>query len=152
MKMSLKMCSLAVICLAPLLSWAQEGLAVKALRAAPRQASIYEITFSTSDVLAVDAEVRMTFPAAYDLSGLEIVGSTSINGGLTFSRDGQRVIVKRTGLGAVVPSGQKVGLQLGLIKNPSTFANAEPVRIEVLHSQKATTAKAFASSVEFQSR
>jgi hypothetical protein len=144
-------CSLAAIFLATAVL-AQEPMAIKALRAAPRQASIYEISFSTTEALAVDAEIRVVFPAAYDLSGLEIAGSTTINGGLTMTRDGQRVVVKRTGLGTVVPSGQRVSLQLGLIRNPSSFAAAEQVRVEVLHSKKATAAKAFASSVEFQSR
>jgi hypothetical protein len=147
----LNLCSLVAIFLVPAV-WAQESMAIKALRAAPRQTSIYELSFSTNEALAVDAEIRLTFPAAYDLSGLEIAGSTTINGGLTLTRDGQRVVVKRTGLGTVVPRGQKVGLQLGLIKNPSNFATAEQVRVEVLHSKKATAAKAFASSVEFQSR
>lgn len=145
------LCSLFVICAASLSS-AQEKMTIKALRAAPRLASLYEISFVTSEALALDAEIRITFPASYDLGELDIAGSTTINGGLTLTRDGQRAIVKRTGLGTVVPRGQKVSLQLGLIKNPPIFANAEPVRIEVLHSQKTTTAKAFASSVEFQSR
>ena len=151
MQKLLYLCSLLVLCVASSSS-AQERMTIKALRAAPRLASLYEISFVTTETLAVDAEIRISFPASYDLSTLEIAGSTSINGGLTLTRDGQRVIVKRTGLGAVVPRNQKVSLQLGLIKNPSIFANAEPVRIEVLHSQKTTTAKAFASSVEFQSR
>jgi hypothetical protein len=146
------LCSLVAIFFAPALSWSQEAMAIKALRAAPRQASLYEVSFSTGEVLAVDAEIRLTFPASYDLSALEIAGSTTINGGLTLTRDGQRVAIKRTGLGTAVPRGQKVSLQLGLIKNPSSFATAEPVRVEVLHSKKTTTAKAFASSVEFQSR
>jgi len=151
MRKLLYLCSLLVICVASASS-AQEKMTIKALRAAPRLASLYEISFVTSEALAVDAEIRISFPVSYDLSTLEIAGSATINGGLTLTRDGQRVIVKRTGLGTVVPRGQKVGLQLGVIKNPATFAIVEPVRIEILHSQKTTTAKAFASSVEFQSR
>jgi hypothetical protein len=151
MRKLLYLCSLLIVC-AAWSSLAQEKMTVKALRAAPRKASIYEVTFSTTEALARDAEIRLTFPASYDLSELDIAGSTSINGGMTLTRNGQRVIVKRGGLGTVVPRGQQVSLQLGLIKNPATFANAEPVRVEVLHSQKSTTAKAFASSVEFQSR
>ncbi len=151
MRKLLYLCSLLVICFASSSS-AQEKMAIKALRAAPRLASLYEISFVTSEALAVDAEIRISFPASYNLSELEIAGSTSINGGLTLTRDGQRVIVKRSGLGTAVPRGQQVSLQLGLIKNPAAFATAEPVQIEVLHSKKTTTAKAFTSSVEFQSR
>lgn len=146
------LCSLVIMLLVPAPSSAQDAMTIKALRAAPRQASIYDVSFSTSEVLAADAEIRLTFPTSYDLGGLEIAGSTAINGGLSLTRDGQRVTIRRSGLGTAVPQGQKVSLQLGLIKNPSTFANAEQVRIEVLHSKKATTAKAFAPSVEFQSR
>lgn len=138
--------------LAPMATWAQEALSVKALRAAPRQTSIYEIAFTTTEIVAADAEIRVTFPASYALSALEIVGSTNIHGGFTFKREGQRVTLQRSGIGAAVPRGHKVSLQLGLIKNPSTFATAEPIRVEVLHSKKATTAKAFTASVEFQSR
>ncbi len=143
----------AVCLMTPITMWGQDQLKVKAMRAAPRQTSLYEITFTTTETLAADAEIRVMFPSTYDLGGFEIAGSTTINGGFTFKREGQRVTIQRTGLGSSIPRGQKVSLQLGLIKNPPLFANAEPVRIEVLHSRKATTAaKAFTSSVEFQAR
>lgn len=138
--------------LAPLTMWAQDAVSVKALRAVPRQVSLYEITFTTTDSLRPDAEIHLTFPASYDLSAFEIAGSTSINGGFTYKRDGQKVTLQRSGIGTPVQRGQKVSLQLGLIKNPPTFDSAEPVRIEVFHSKKQTPTKAITSRVEFQRR
>jgi len=131
---------------------AQETLAVKAMRAAPQQASLYEIAFTTTDPLAADAEIRLTFPSAYDLKHFEIAGSTTILGGLSWKRDGQVVTLRRSGLGAVVPPGQKVSVQLGMIQNPSRFDTAEPLRIEVLPSPKTRTLRTFTSRVEFLSR
>lgn len=143
----------AAFCLlAPAAIWAQEALSVKALRALPRQVSLYEIAFTTTEVLGADAEIRVSFPATYDLNAFEIAGSTSINGGFTWQRQGQLVTLRRSGIGTPVPRGQKVSVQLGLINNPPIFAAAEPVRVEILHSKKDTTAKVLTNRVEFQSR
>lgn len=151
--MSEKLKEIAALCLlTPALLWAQDGLSVKALRALPGKACLYEIAFTTTDELSADAEIRLSFPAGFDLTAFEIAGSISINGGFTWKREGQQVTLRRSGLGAAVPRGQKVKVQLGLIQNPADFATAAPVRVEVFHTSKAKTPQAITRRVEFESR
>ncbi len=109
----------------------RDSLSVKALRAAPGKPSLYEISFVTTDSLAADAAIAITFSKVFDLSQLEIAGSSTINGGFTLMRNGQDVQVRRTGLGAKVPPGKKVSLQLGLIGNPVSFSSSHQVRVQL---------------------
>jgi len=109
----------------------RDSLAVKALRAAPGKSSLYEVSFVTTDSLASNAMIVISFPKAFDLSQLEIAGSSTINGGFTLTRNGQDVQVRRTGLGAKIPPGKKVSLQLGLIGNPTSFSSSHQVRVQL---------------------
>jgi len=109
----------------------RDSLAVKALRAAPGKASLYEVSFVTMDSLAANATIVISFPKAFDLSRLEIAGSSTINGGFTLARNGQDVQVRRTGLGAKISPGKKVSIQLGLIGNPTSFSASHQVRVQL---------------------
>jgi len=109
----------------------RDSLAVKALRAAPGKSSLYEVSFVTMDSLAADAMIVISFPKAFDLSRLEIAGSSTINGGFTLARNGQEVQVRRTGLGAKIFPGKKVSIQLGLIGNPTSFSVSHQVRVQL---------------------
>jgi hypothetical protein len=107
-----------------------DSLTVHALRAEPGKPSLYELRFVTTDTLARDAELVLTFPRAFDLSQLEIAGSSQINGGFKLERKGQEVHLRRTGLGEKIPPGRKVSLQLGLVVNPPDFSASHQVTVQ----------------------
>lgn len=104
---------------------------VRALAKQPGEVSLYEISFTTKDSLDRRAEIVLEFPAGLDLSLLRVASSTSINGGFKLTRDRNIVRVQRTGLGATVPPGKNVALQLGLIKNPAQPGSNVEVAIEI---------------------
>lgn len=109
----------------------RDSLTVQALRAQPGKPSLYELRFVTTDTLARDAEIVVTFPRAFDLSQLEIAGSSQINGGFKLERKGQEVHLRRTGLGERIPPGRKVALQLGLVVNPPDFSASHQVTVQL---------------------
>lgn len=109
----------------------RDSLTVQALRAQPGKPSLYELRFVTTDTLARDAEIVVTFPRAFDLSQLEIAGSSQINGGFKLERKGQEVHLRRTGLGEKIPPGRSVSLQLGLVVNPPDFSVSHQVTVQL---------------------
>jgi hypothetical protein len=115
---------------------AADSITIHALKAAPGKGSIYEIGFVTRDTLATDAEILLAFPPECDLSGLEIAGSSSIDGGWKLEKNGRNVTLRRTGLGHVVMPGRRAGVKLGLIKNPADFNATHRVEVEVRASAK----------------
>jgi hypothetical protein len=108
----------------------RDSLTVQALRAQPGKPSLYELRFVTTDTLARDAEIVVIFPPAFDLSQLEIAGSSQINGGFKLERKGQEVHLRRTGLGEKIPPGRRLSLQLGLIVNPADFLASHQVTVQ----------------------
>jgi hypothetical protein len=109
----------------------RDSLTVQALRAQPGKPSLYELRFVTTDTLARDAAIVVTFPPAFDLSQLEIAGSSQINGGFKLERKGREVHLRRTGLGQKIPPGRKVSLQLGLVVNPPDFSASHQVTVQL---------------------
>jgi hypothetical protein len=128
----------------------RDSLAVKALRAEAGKPSLYEVSFITTDTLASNAAIVMTFPAAFDLSQLEIAGSSTINGGFTLERKGQEVLLRRSGLGAKIPPGKKVSIQLGLIVNPANLSASHQVRVQLPPPSGAPTTAATPKNTEVQ--
>jgi hypothetical protein len=124
----------------------RDSLTVQALRAQPGKPSLYELRFVTTDTLARDAEIVVTFPRAFDLSQLEIAGSSQINGGFKLERKGQDVHLRRTGLGERIPPGRKVSLQLGLVVNPPDFSASHQVTVQ-LPAGRAAAATPLAKTV-----
>ena len=60
---------------------AQNSIAVTPSNSRPGAASIYELSFVTTDTMKSDARIAITFPANFDLSLLRMANSTNINGG-----------------------------------------------------------------------
>jgi hypothetical protein len=128
----------------------RDSLAVKALRAEPGKPSLYEVSFVTTDSLASNAIIVVTFPAEFDLSQLEIAGSSTINGGFTLERKGQEVRLRRTGLGAKIFPGKKVSIQLGLIVNPANLSASHRVRVQLPPPSGAPSAATMTKNMEVQ--
>lgn len=130
-------------------STGRDSLTVQALRAQPGKPSLYELRFVTTDTLARDAEIVVTFPRAFDLSQLEIAGSSQISGGFKLERKGQEVHLRRTGLGEKIPPGRKVSLQLGLIINPPDFSASHQVTVQLPAATPSAKAVAANKEVKF---
>jgi hypothetical protein len=127
----------------------RDSLSVRSLRAEPGKASLYDVTFVTTDTLASDAEIVIAFPPVFDLSLLEIAGSSEINGGFKLERKGREVRLRRTGLGDQVPPGRKVSVQLGMIVNPADLTAAHRVDVQLRSSSRLATAIVKNQQVQF---
>jgi len=123
--------------------------AVVVAKARAGQPAIYEIQFTPTDTLATDAEIVITFPGAFDLSLLEVAGSTRIDGGLKLAKDKQQVTVRRTGLGSPIAPGKRVSLKLGLIKNPQNLAEPFSVTLQIRPSARRQKTEAKQARIHF---
>ncbi len=104
---------------------------IRALRAEPGKASLYDVHFTTRDTLDPLAEMVFEFPRDLDLRLLELASSTTINGGFKIFREGNLVRIRRTGLGETVLPGKKVELKLGLITSPQNLLANHEVAFEL---------------------
>ncbi len=149
-------CQRALRCGAFALLLANAALAqefsMKALSAEPSKPSVYEITFTTSASLSPAAEFVFDFPAEFDLSQLQIAGSPEINGGFTLSRDKQKVLVKRSGLGRAIASGTVVRLRLGAIINPKNFSSSREVALQIRPAAESAATAFTKQRVTFESK
>jgi len=107
---------------------------IRALRAEPGKASLYDVRFTTRDTLDPLAEMVFEFPRDLDLSLLEVASSTSINGGFNIFRADNVVRIRRTGLGETILPGRQVELKLGLIISPQSLATNHEVAFELRSS------------------
>lgn len=110
---------------------ASEQFQIRALFAEPSKPSVYEIAFTTQEALPAEAEFSFEFPAVFDLTPLQIAGSPDINGGFALQREGQKVWVKRSGLGQSVAAGTLVRIRLGAIVNPQKLASEAAVAVQM---------------------
>ncbi|GBE28508.1 hypothetical protein BMS3Bbin03_02447 [bacterium BMS3Bbin03] len=102
-------------------AWASVSQAsVKPLSPDAGKASVYEITFSLSDPFPSAGTVVLEFPADFDLSQAILAGSPNVNGGFKVFVDGQKLIVRRSGLGQAVPAGKGIVIRVANIQNPKT--------------------------------
>lgn len=123
---------------------------IQALRAEAGKPSVYEIAFTTSAALTPEAEFMIEFPAEFDLSQLQIAGSPDMSGGFTISRDKQKVLVQRSGLGQTVASGTRVRLRLGAIINPKNFDSNSEVILQFRASPRETMTSFAKQRVTFE--
>ncbi|MDZ7345068.1 MAG: hypothetical protein ONA90_11215 [candidate division KSB1 bacterium] len=126
-----------------------DSVSVHALWAEPGKASLYDLTFVTTDTLAANAEIVIVFPRGFDLTPLEIAGSSDINGGFKLERKDQEVRLHRTGLGEKVPPGRKVSVKLGLIVNPSDLAASHEVSVQLRSFGQAAIAATKNQHIQF---
>lgn len=115
----------------PSSSRASGDFAMRALRAEPGKASLYDLRFTARDTLDPLAEMIFVFPRDLDLSLLQVASSTSINGGFKILREGNVVRIRRTGLGETILPGTPVELKLGLITSPQNLAMPHDISFEV---------------------
>lgn len=80
--------------------------------------TIYVLEFSLEQSVPSDASFSFTFSEGFDVSLVEVAGSSNINGGFKLSVKDNQVIIDRTGLGDALPAGEKANLKFALVKNP----------------------------------
>jgi len=116
--------ALAIVCIFCFSSLSASGATIDSLSVKPvnpeaEAITIYEvINFVLSDTLPSDAVITVTFPDGFDLSRVKLAGSSTINGGFKVSVDGQRVAIKRSGLGRPILPGENVEVKFANVRNP----------------------------------
>lgn len=115
---------------------ASDTLRVRAIQPEASAISIYEVSFTLSQPLPADGSLILTFPQPFDLSRVVMAGSSTINGGFHVAVEGQRVILKRSGLGRVIPANTKVDVKFANVKNPLEAREDYAVRVEVLNGRQ----------------
>lgn len=108
----------------------QDSVKVNPLNPVAEAISIYQISFVTSDTLYPDGKIAIIFPADFDLSKVIMAGSTSINGGFKVSVQGNKVILRRTGLGRSIMPKERVEVKFANVKNPSVVNKQFSLKVE----------------------
>lgn len=127
-----------IFCLSSL-SWAAiDSLSVNPIDPEAGELSIYQVSFVLSDTLPSDAVIMITFPGDFDLPRVKLAGSSTINGGFKVSVDGQRVVLKRSGLGRPIPPGERVDVKFANVINP-VREGEYVITVEILGDVKEVT-------------
>ena len=122
---------LVIVCCADLcVGFAQSNMQLLAQNDKVGQLSVYEYRFTTTDSLYVDAEIKLTFPESFSIATVKLAHSAQVNGGIHIEIEEQNLILKRTGLGNVLPPGQNVIIGFANVRNPAE-ANSYTVDISM---------------------
>ncbi|MEE4312040.1 MAG: hypothetical protein V2J62_09205 [candidate division KSB1 bacterium] len=93
--------------------------------------SIYTIEFDISKEIPPQATIEITFPAEFDLSGVLIGSSTTINGGFKLDVNETRIVLKRSGLGRIIGANEKVDVKFANVTNPPESKTDFELKIEI---------------------
>jgi hypothetical protein len=115
-----------------------DSITVKAKHVEVESNSIYQVYFSIDQEIPPKAIIVVTFPESFDLSGVSIAGSTTINGGFGISVDNSKVIIKRSGLGKTVKPNEKVDVKFANVKNPNTADDNYKIKVEIKNENETT--------------
>ncbi len=134
MKVLLRRCRSLVfwaMALLPAVAHSADTLAVYLVNPQPGGRSICELRFALSRPLPPNAVLRLRFPATFDLSEVQVVGSDRIDGGFRLRTSGQEVVVERSGRGHTIPAGREVDLKIANVRNPRRADPNLTVRVTV---------------------
>lgn len=98
--------------------------------------SIYQINFLLSKPISPSAEIKVSFPADFDLSKLLVAGSNSINGGFEMVVKDRVVTIKRSGLGREIKPNERVDVRFAIVKNPVRAKGNYALQVEVFDDNK----------------
>ncbi|OQX86468.1 hypothetical protein B6D60_06295 [candidate division KSB1 bacterium 4484_87] len=112
-------------------SQAQDKVVLQPKDSTQKAMTIYYLKFSLEKPLPADAVFVFLFDDAFDLSNAEVAGSSTINGGFALKKDGQKLMISRTGIGDTLPPNKKAELKFALIKNPDNPGNNFAVDVEI---------------------
>jgi len=119
----------------------QDSIKVIAKSPEAEAASIYQIEFRLSKPLSPKGVIQIKFPKGFDLSNLQVAGSSTINGGFDLKVEDQTVILKRSGLGRLIKANEKADVKFAIVKNPSTPEKEYELEIEILNENNLSLIK-----------
>ena len=93
--------------------------------------SIYTVEFDISKEIPPLATIEISFPAEFDLSGVLIGGSTTINGGFELDVNESKIVLRRSGLGRTVEANEKVDIKFANVINPPESKTDFELKIEI---------------------
>lgn len=132
-----KMCKyFALLTVLVVLTQAVPGFTQSALTVTPGNddfgaSSLYRLDFTLPDSLPPGGAISIVFPDGFDLSRVNLAGSSVIKGGLSTVVRAQEVLVIRRGEGQARPRGQKVDLLLSTVKNPGAAQVGAELHIRI---------------------
>ncbi|MCR4440195.1 MAG: hypothetical protein QHJ34_13175 [bacterium] len=104
------------------LALAQSAARIAPLDARPGQNAVYELRFVAHDTLRSSALIELVLPGAFDVSGVQLASSRTLDGGFTVNVVADTVRLRRSGLGKAVPPGTTVDLLFAAVHNPKSWA------------------------------
>lgn len=93
--------------------------------------SIYEIYFSLEKEISNNASIFITFPDSFNLAGITIAGSTTIDGGFDLTVNDRQIVLKRSGLGRKIKPYEKVSVKFANVRNPSLPSDDYQIKVEI---------------------
>lgn len=100
--------------------------------------SIYEVYFSIAQEIPPKAIIVITFPESFDLSGVKVAGSTTINGGFEVYVEDLKVILQRSGLGRIIKPYEKVNVRFANVRNPSNPNENYKINVKIKNENEIT--------------
>ena len=127
----LRLTIIVVLLLPAPLAFAQGTVIVEPVDQSGGATTLYRLQFSLPDSLNNSGVISVTFPSEFDLSGVNIVASTLIKGGLQAQVHGSTVLAVRKGLGDLMPAGTRVDLLFSAVKNPAESAGPRILKVSL---------------------
>ncbi len=115
-------------------AFAQQDVRLTALNAREGKPALYELSLTLTDSLQPDASLELVIPQQLDFSRVKVVGSPSIPGGFKHEKKDSVLVLRRTGLGPVIPAGKKVKIIFGPVATPKQFNQNPVVRIRIVQA------------------
>jgi hypothetical protein len=134
----------------PRLLPAADSLAVLLWGPEPAQRSICELRFALSKPVPASASFRVQFPAGIDLSEVLLVGSDRIDGGLSFRRAEQEIVITRSGRGHEIPPGTLVDLKIANVR--SIGAPTGPAKVRLVLQEAGEMLASIEAAPQMQAR
>ena len=106
-------------------------ISIKARQNEAAKSSIYILNFAVNQEISTKAMVIITFPDNFDLTGVLIAGSSTIDGGFKVTVEQSQVTIKRTGLGKIIKPNEKVEIKFANVTNPSEPADSYNIKIDI---------------------
>lgn len=93
------------------------SIEIRPLRADAGASTLYTLSFQLAETLDADAVIEVQFPTGFDLSKVNLAGSSTIDGGFLVSVNGQTITARRKGKGQPKNPGEQVDLKFSTVKN-----------------------------------
>lgn len=93
------------------------------------KASIHNVTFTLGDTIPADGQIRITYPAGFDLQTVQIVLSSTMDGSFGLTPNNNELLITRSG-GSEQINGETETLQLINVTNQTTIGSSYQATIQ----------------------